>query len=131
MAKKLSFPDGKQVFSNFPTVGTNAVCYVHKYLTMSTITKRDLVINTTDKLEQKGLKLRQQDVQLILQTLIEEIAESLTQGNNVAMRKFGVFEVREMKAKIGRNPKAPDDTIYIPARLGVKFKPSLEIKNRM
>jgi nucleoid DNA-binding protein len=98
---------------------------------MPTITKRELVLSITDKLGIKGAAIRQQDVQLIVQALIEEITDSLSQGNNVVLRNFGAFEVKEMKAKVGRNPKDPSKNVPIPARAVVKFKPGKEMKEKV
>ncbi len=98
---------------------------------MPTITKRELVLSITDKLGLKGTAIRQQDVQLIVQSLIEEITDSLSQGNNVVLRNFGAFDVKEMKAKVGRNPKDPSKNVPIPARAVVKFKPGKEMKEKV
>lgn len=98
---------------------------------MPTVTKRNLVISITDKLGLEGNEIRQQDVQAVVQTLIEEITDALAQGNNVVLRNFGAFEIREMKAKIGRNPKDPTKTVPIPARAAVKFKPGKEMKEKV
>lgn len=98
---------------------------------MATITKRELAIKITDKLGLKGLELTQQDVLDVIQALIDEISESLAQGDTVVMRNFGAFQVREMKAKIGRNPKNPDKAVPIPARAAVKFKPGKEMKEKV
>ena len=53
---------------------------------MATITKRELAIKITDTLGAKGLELTQQDVLEVVQTLIDEITESLAQGDTVVMR---------------------------------------------
>ena len=98
---------------------------------MATITKRELAIKITDQLGIKGLALTQQDVLEVVQSLIDEITESLAQGDTVVMRNFGTFEVREMKAKIGRNPKNPSNPVPIPARAAVKFKPGKEMKEKV
>ncbi len=98
---------------------------------MPTVTKRHLVISITDKLGLNGNEIRQQDVQAVVQTLIGEITDALAQGNNVVLRNFGAFEIREMKAKIGRNPKNPNKTVPIPARAAVKFKPGKELKEKV
>ena len=98
---------------------------------MPTITKRELVLSITDKLGLKGAAIRQQDVQLIVQSLIEEITDSLAQGNNVVLRNFGAFDVTERKAKVGRNPKDPSKNVPIPARAVVKFKPGKEMKEKV
>lgn len=98
---------------------------------MPTITKRELAIKITDSLGSKGFSLTQQDVLEVVQTLIEEITDSLSQGDTVVMRNFGAFQVREMKAKIGRNPKNPAKDVPIPARAAVKFKPGKEMKEKV
>ncbi|MCX8495461.1 MAG: integration host factor subunit beta [Akkermansiaceae bacterium] len=98
---------------------------------MATITKRELVIKITDKLGSKGIEITQQDVLEIVQTLIDEVTDSLAQGDTVVMRNFGAFQVREMKAKIGRNPKDPSKDVVIPARAAVKFKPGKEMKDKV
>lgn len=103
----------------------------HTTSDMATITKRELSIKITDKLGTKGFEITQQDVFEVLQTFIEEVTDSLAAGDTVVMRNFGTFEVREMKAKIGRNPKDPSKDVPIPARAGVKFKPGKEMKEKV
>lgn len=98
---------------------------------MATITKRELAIKVTDKLGSRGIETTQNDVLELIQTLIDEITESLSQGDTVVMRNFGAFQVREMKAKIGRNPKDPAKDVPIPARAAVKFKPGKEMKEKV
>lgn len=98
---------------------------------MATITKRELAIRITEKLAANGLELTQQTISEILQALIDEITETLAAGDAVVMRKFGAFEVRELKAKLGRNPKNPTSTVKIPARAAVKFKPGKEMKEKV
>ena len=47
------------------------------------------------------------------------------------LRNFGAFQVREVAAKVGRNPKKPDIEVHIPARASVKFKPGKEMKEKV
>lgn len=98
---------------------------------MATITKRELVMKITDELGARGIDVTQQLVTDVLQLLMDEITDSLGQGDSVALRRFGSFEVREMKAKIGRNPKNPARDVRIPARAAVKFKPGKEMKDKV
>ncbi len=98
---------------------------------MSTITKRELAIRITDQLGEQGYKITQQTVAEILQKLIDEMSDSLARGDSVVMRNFGTLEVREMKSKIGRNPKDPAKDVRIPARAVVKFKPGKELKEKV
>lgn len=98
---------------------------------MPTITKRELAIRITDQLGQEGTSCTQQFVAEIIQCMINEMSESLAQGDTVVMRNFGTLEVREMKAKVGRNPKDPAKDVLIPARAVVKFKPGKELKEKV
>jgi DNA-binding protein HU-beta/integration host factor subunit alpha len=98
---------------------------------MPTVTKRELVTKITDQLCTKGLEITQQDVLEVVQAFIDAITDSLAQGDTVVMRNFGAFEVREMKAKIGRNPKDPSKDVPIPARAAVRFKPGKEMKDQV
>lgn len=94
---------------------------------MATITKRDIINHVTDKLE----KPTQQEVTEIVQAVIDLITTSLARGDDVALRKFGTFEVRYTPPKIGRNPKKAEKPIPIPARAIVRFRPSQEMKDKV
>ena len=93
---------------------------------MAPVTKRDLVIKVSDKND-----MTQQQVFDVIQLFIDEITESLTQGDDVVLRNFGSFQVVVTKPKIGRNPKKPETPVEIPARAIVKFKPGKEMKDRV
>lgn len=98
---------------------------------METVTKRDLAIKITNRLGEENHRITQHEVLEVIQALIDEITESLAKGDTVVMRNFGAFQVREMKAKIGRNPKDPAKDVPIPARAAVKFKPGKEMKEKV
>jgi len=87
------------------------------------MTKRDLVVRIS-----KETGLGQQDVFDVVQRTLDYIAESVSKGNTVELRNFGVFEVRIRKARIGRNPNAPEKDVPIPQRSVVKFKPGKELR---
>jgi nucleoid DNA-binding protein len=86
-------------------------------------TKRDLVMKIAQE-----TNLIQQDVYAVIQRLLDHIMASLVQGNNVELRNFGVFEVKERKPRIGRNPNKPEQVVAIPSRKIVKFKPGKIMK---
>ena len=88
-----------------------------------TLTKRDLVIRIS---EDTGLI--QQQVLDVVQKTLDYIAEALAKGDKVELRNFGVFEVKTRKARIGRNPNAPETDVPIPTRSVVKFKPGKEMR---
>ena len=87
------------------------------------MTKRDLVIRISNE-----TGLVQQQVLDVIQKTLDYIAESVSKGNTVELRNFGVFEVKVRKARIGRNPNAPATDVPIPQRAVVKFKPGKEMR---
>lgn len=87
------------------------------------MTKRDLVVRIA---EETGII--QQDVYAVVQKSLDYIIEALEQDETVEFRNFGVFEVRERKQRIGRNPNKPDHVVTIPPRKVVKFKPGRIMK---
>ena len=93
---------------------------------METVTKRDLVTKLSNK-----TGLGQNDVLNVLETLLDTVTGELAEGNTVVIRNFGSFQVREMKGKVGRNPKNPGKEMKIPPRAVVKFKPGKEMKERV
>lgn len=61
------------------------------------------------------------DVRLVIQHFLDAITSSLSGGDRLEFRDFGVFEVVTRKQKIGRNPKNASVAIVIPERNAVKF----------
>ena len=93
---------------------------------MATITKRDLVVEISNK---KGMT--QQQVFDVVQCFIDEVSDHLAQNDDVVLRNFGSFNVTKTKPKVGRNPKDPKADVHIPARAVVKFKPGKELKEKV
>lgn len=48
----------------------------------------------------------------------------------IELRNFGVFQVKERKARKARNPKT-GETVDVPARLAVVFKAGKEMEERV
>jgi nucleoid DNA-binding protein len=90
------------------------------------MTKRDLVIRISSE-----TGLVQQQVLDVVQKTLDYIAEALAEGKTVELRNFGVFEVKTRKARVGRNPNAPETDVPIPARSVVKFKPGKEMREEV
>ena len=66
----------------------------------------------------------------LLEDFFEVILDSLKKNNKVKIAKFGTFEVRFKKSRIGRNPKTKEEKI-ISERKVVLFKPSKELKRKI
>jgi nucleoid DNA-binding protein len=90
---------------------------------MAGVTKRDLVVELSNR-----TGLTQSQAFDLFQHALDLITEELARGNEVTLRRFGTFEVRVTKAKVGRNPNKPGTEMKIPPRAVVRFKPGKEMK---
>jgi nucleoid DNA-binding protein len=90
------------------------------------LTKRELVTQVS-----KETGITQMDVYEVIQKALDGIIDALEAGKHVEFREFGVFEVTERKARIGRNPNKPEDVVQIPVRKVVKFKPGKRMRQML
>ena len=101
------------------------------------MTKRDIVVRIADELSKNhppnepATHLKQEVVLAVVQKTLDIILEALAKGQTVELRNFGVFEVKVRKARVGRNPNAPEADVPIPARAVVKFKPGKEMREQV
>ena len=61
-------------------------------------------------------------------TIIETIKAALSEGKRIELRGFGVFQVRDRKKGVGRNPKTGVEVPIEPGKT-VRFKPGKELKD--
>lgn len=90
------------------------------------LTKRDIVLDIYDK-----TNFAQKEVRETVQLTLDAIANALSQGRNIELRNFGVFEVQVRKSRVGRNPNKPEKDVIIPSRAVVKFKAGKELKAQL
>ena len=86
------------------------------------MTKAELVEDVAEAAE-----LTKKDAERLVEIVFESIVESLNQGEEIELRGFGSFRVRERGARRGRNPKT-GDPVNIPAKRVPYFKPGKELK---
>ncbi|MBF0511667.1 MAG: integration host factor subunit beta [Candidatus Omnitrophica bacterium] len=89
------------------------------------MTKKDIVLKITD-----ATGIKQVDVKKIVQKTFDVIVDSLMQGDKVELRNFGVFKIKERRARFGRNPRT-GQSVPVPPRKVVVFKSGLEMKKRV
>ena len=78
----------------------------------------------------EGQDLSKARAKAIIDTLRDQVVETLLAGNRVSLFGLGTFEVRPTKAKMGRNPKT-GEKIEIPAGRKVVFKVAKGLKDQM
>lgn len=69
--------------------------------TVVDMTKSELI----QRIAELNPHLYQRDVERIVSTIFDEIADALARGDRVELRGFGAFSVKERGARIGRNPR--------------------------
>ncbi|MCF7811493.1 HU family DNA-binding protein [bacterium] len=95
---------------------------------MKTYIKKDVVEKTAEK---TGLDAR--EAARVVNEVFTSLRELMTEGPvecRIEIRNFGVFEVKRTAAKPkARNPKKPDQVIYIPPRRKTFFRPGKILKS--
>lgn len=75
----------------------------------------------------KASGLNKKDAEMIVQTVLDSIVESLQLGEKVELRGFGSFRLRDRASRQGRNPKT-GAKVSVPAKKVPYFKPGKELK---
>lgn len=95
------------------------------------MTKRDIVLKISQELKKADEKnIKQVDVGKVMQSILDTIIESLSEGKKVELRNFGVFKIKSRKPKKGRNPRT-GELVPVPQRKVVVFKPGLVMKRKV
>ena len=86
------------------------------------MTKAELVDEVS-----KNSDLNKKDAEVIVQTVLDSIVDSLKAGEKVELRGFGSFRLRNRAFRQGRNPKT-GEKVFVPAKRVPYFKPGKELK---
>src|SRR5690606_21162860 len=85
--------------------------------------KAEIVRRTAEK-----LKMKDKEALVVVDAIIDSMKKIVAEEGRLEIRDFGVFQCRQRKHRIGRNPK--DKKEYpIPSRRVVTFKMGRELKN--
>jgi integration host factor subunit beta len=87
------------------------------------VTRSDLIKRLTDA----NPHLTQRDVERIVATVFDEIAEALARGDRVELRGFGAFSVRHRAARTGRNPRTGEE-VEVPDKAVPHFKTGKDLR---
>ena len=66
----------------------------------------------------------------LVNLILSKIRDHLLHGERVDISGFGSFQLRQRKARTGRNPRT-GESIEIPSRLALSFKPSRVLKEEL
>ena len=82
------------------------------------------------RLAQRYPHLYHRDVERIVSTVLDEVAQALSTGRRVELRGFGVFSVKVRSSRTGRNPRTGQ-----PVNVGRKrapfFRTGKELRERL
>ncbi len=92
-------------------------------MAIKTITRADLV----EALARRG-NLQRADANRLLTRMLEIMQEALVEGAAVKLSRFGNFNVRAKRERIGRNPKTGEEVPITPRRV-VTFRPSQMLRD--
>ena len=94
-------------------------------MSSKTLTRMDL---SEAVFREVGLS-RNESAQLV-ESVLDHIADSLVNGEQVKISSFGTFSVRDKTARMGRNPKTGEEVPIQPRRV-LSFRPSHLMKDRV
>jgi len=83
-----------------------------------------------EKIAAENPHLYQKDVELIIDTIFDEIIEAMANGNRVELRGFGSFSVKLREARIGRNPRT-GESVSVAAKAVPFFKTGKLLRDRL
>ncbi len=83
---------------------------------MATITKKELIDKIATNSKEKRVVVKK-----IVQSFLDNIIMELGKGNRLEFRDFGVFEVKQRRARVAQNPKTLEP-VRVPPKRTVKFK---------
>lgn len=72
--------------------------------------------------------LTKKDAERVVSATFDTIAAQLKAGEKIQVSGFGIFEVKEREARVGRNPRTKE-AIQIPASKVPTFKASKTLKD--
>ena len=81
-------------------------------------------------MEAKLKNLSRREVEMIIDTIFDQMTHALVTGDRIEIRGFGSFEVRVREPRKGRNPKT-GSAVYVNTRKVPFFKVGKELKERV
>jgi integration host factor subunit beta len=90
------------------------------------MTKSELI----EKLAARQTQLSLKDVELVVKSLLEHMAQSLAQGERIEIRGFGSFSLHYRAPRVGRNPKT-GQSVELEGKYVPHFKPGKELRDRV
>ena len=88
-------------------------------------TKKDLVRTISEQIKSPQLRTR-----TLVQSTFDALIDVLAQEGRLELRNFGVFQIKQRKARTARNPRT-GEAIAVGAKNVVNFKPGKEMEAKV
>ena len=85
--------------------------------------KADIVSRVTETSDVSRVKAA-----VAVDTVLQAMKRALREGKRIELRGFGVFQVRDRKRGVGRNPRTGIEIAITPGKT-VRFKPGKELRD--
>ena len=89
------------------------------------MTKKEIVKQISERIGLTQLKTKE-----IVQQTFDAIVDTLLEVGRIELRNFGVFEVKQRKARKARNPRT-GQRVDVPPKNVVTFKPGKEMEEKV
>ena len=83
-----------------------------------------------EKLTDQNNHLFTRDLERVVNTIFNEITQSLADGKRVELRGFGAFSVQHRASRVGRNPRS-GESVNIQEKWIPRFKTGKELRLRL
>lgn len=90
------------------------------------MTKSELVERMASKQDQLSVR----DIELAVKTMLEQMTQSLSDGERIEIRGFGSFTLNYRAPRTGRNPKT-GEAVLLEGKHVPHFKPGKELRDRV
>ena len=92
----------------------------------ASIAKSELVA----RLAERQTLLSEEDVELAVETILEQMSAGLVAGGRVEIRGFGSMSLHYRPPRVGRNPKT-GVKVQVPEKFVPHFKPGINLRDRV
>ncbi len=81
-----------------------------------------------NRLLSENANIPEEEAEILAEAFVETIVESLLQDRSICFPEFGVFELREITKRMGRNPRTMEEYV-IEESMKPVFRPSKALKS--